>query len=58
MRCFLVVSFYERGGNDVNRCWVYGNDINRCSVFGGERKNELGKFVRFFDIEDFCQGFN
>ena len=28
------VVFYERGGNDMNRCWVYGNDINRCSVFG------------------------
>ena len=28
------MSFYERGENDMNRCWVYGNDINRCSVFG------------------------
>lgn len=54
MRCFLVVSFYERGGNDMNRCWVYGNDMSGCSVFGEGRKNKLAKFVRFFDIGDFC----
>ena len=42
----------------MNRCWVYGNDMGGCSVFGWRMKNELGKFVRFFDIGDFCWEFN
>ena len=30
----------------------------RCSVFSEGRKNEMAKFVRFFDIGDFCWELN
>ena len=45
--------FYERDGNDINRRLVYWNGMGGCSVFGGGWKNEMAKFVRFFDVGEF-----
>lgn len=47
------VVFYERDGNDMNRCWVYRNEMGGCSVFWWRRKNEMEEFVRFLILEIF-----